>query len=51
MWSRNLNLERMGSIATLTFDWAKKANTMGQDFANQMLDALNEIEKDKTIQA
>jgi len=41
----------MGSIATLTFDWAKKANTMGQDFANQMLDALNEIEKDKTIQA
>jgi enoyl-CoA hydratase/carnithine racemase len=51
MGKRQLRLDRQGAIATLTFDWADKANTMGQDFAPQMLDALAEIERDKAIQA
>lgn len=51
MGQRHLRLERQGAVATLTFDWADKANTMGQDFAPQMLDALSEIERDKSIQA
>jgi enoyl-CoA hydratase/carnithine racemase len=51
MEQRRLRLERHGAVATLTFDWADKANTMGRDFAAQMLDALAEIERDPTIQA
>lgn len=51
MGQRQLRLERQGAVATLTFDWADKANTMGQDFAPQMLDALAGIERDRAIQA
>jgi len=51
MGQRQLRLTRQGAVATLTMDWPDKANTMGKDFASQMLDALAKIEQDKAIQA
>jgi enoyl-CoA hydratase/carnithine racemase len=51
MGQRPLRLQREGAVATLTLDWPDKANTMGRDFAQQMLDALTQVERDKTIQA
>lgn len=46
---RHFKIERDGPVATLTFDWPEKRNTMGRDFSEDCLRALDSIERDMAI--